>query len=319
MTAPMNPMNERLAELLVARALEGIDESEGAELSRLLAESGMVDDPTLEQAASAIQVAYTPLLRMPREVTLKIAESAERFIRAAPSAPSATAATIVSPPSFEVIEGGASESAAPAVTQQAVAEPIAPVIPLPAGPLAPKAAPAPRARRAWVPWLAAAACFLLGVFGWVRGGTRVGTGNDMATATKSVADMREALMKETGTVVLPWSATKDPAASGASGDLVWSEAQQKGFMRFHGLAANDKTREEYQLWIFDKQQDEHFPVDGGVFDVDPSSVSTGDVIVPIVAKIHVVEPTLFAVTVEKPGGVVVSKRERIVVTAAPKV
>ena len=41
-------------------------------------------------------------------------------------------------------------------------------------------------------------------------------------------------------------------------------------------------------------------------------------IIPITAKLSVDEPVLFAVTIEKPGGVVVSKRERIVVTAAPK-
>ena len=33
-------------------------------------------------------------------------------------------------------------------------------------------------------------------------------------------------------------------------------------------------------------------------------------------KLHVTDATLFAVTVEQPGGVVVSKRERVVVTAA---
>jgi hypothetical protein len=55
------------------------------------------------------------------------------------------------------------------------------------------------------------------------------------------------------------------------------------------------------------------PVDGGVFDV----TSAGEVIVPISAKLPVSGAVLFAATVEAPGGVVVSKRERIVVTAAP--
>jgi hypothetical protein len=45
--------------------------------------------------------------------------------------------------------------------------------------------------------------------------------------------------------------------------------------------------------------------------------STGEVVVPIAAKLHVDHATLFAVTVERPGGVVVSKRERVVVTAKP--
>jgi hypothetical protein len=39
------------------------------------------------------------------------------------------------------------------------------------------------------------------------------------------------------------------------------------------------------------------------------------VIVQIQPKIRVTAPTLFAVTIENPGGVVVSKREHIVVTA----
>ena len=55
----------------------------------------------------------------------------------------------------------------------------------------------------------------------------------------------------------------------------------------------------------------HASVDGGVFDVP----STGEVIVPITAKLRVGGATLFAVTVERPGGVVVSRREHIVVTA----
>ena len=86
-------------------------------------------------------------------------------------------------------------------------------------------------------------------------------------------------------------------------------------MRFHGLAANDPTKSQYQLSIFDPSQSAKTPIDGGVFDIDPS---TGDVIVPINAKLRVTGPTLFAVTVEKPGGVVVSKREHIVMVAAVK-
>jgi hypothetical protein len=112
---------------------------------------------------------------------------------------------------------------------------------------------------------------------------------------------------------LAWQATGDAAARGASGDVVWSPSQQRGYMRFRGLAPNDPKVAQYQLWIFDKLRDDRFPVDGGVFDV----TSGGELIVPISAKLPVGDAALFAVTVEAPGGVVVSKRERIVVTAAP--
>lgn len=85
-------------------------------------------------------------------------------------------------------------------------------------------------------------------------------------------------------------------------------------MRFKGLVANDPQVFQYQLWIFDAQRDERHPVDGGVFDVPPGA---DEVIVPIHAKLPVGQPVLFAITVEKPGGVVVSDRERIALVAKP--
>jgi hypothetical protein len=121
----------------------------------------------------------------------------------------------------------------------------------------------------------------------------------------------ELLAQDPDAMTIGWSATPDPAAKGAGGDVVWSEARQQGYMRIRGLAANDPKAAQYQLWIFDGRRDQAHPVDGGVFDV-----VDGEVVVPIRAAIQVFEPKLFAVTVERPGGVVVSKRERIVLTAA---
>ncbi len=95
------------------------------------------------------------------------------------------------------------------------------------------------------------------------------------------------------------------------GEVVWSDAEQKGFMKFKGLAANDSNKETYQLWIFDETQSEKTPIDGGVFDINDN----GEVLIPIDAKLRFKNPKLFAVTVEKPGGVVVSGREKIVAVA----
>jgi hypothetical protein len=95
-----------------------------------------------------------------------------------------------------------------------------------------------------------------------------------------------------------------------TGDVVWSDARQEGYLRFRGLPANDPKRYQYQLWIFDAGRDERFPVDGGVFDI-ARVTADGDVIVPIRAKLPVGRPGLFAVTRERPGGVVVSDRKEI--------
>lgn len=60
-------------------------------------------------------------------------------------------------------------------------------------------------------------------------------------------------------------------------------------------------------------RDKRYPVDGGVFDVPANA---GEVVIPIRASLMVRKPAAFAVTVEKPGGVVVSGREHVVALGA---
>ncbi|MEQ8838122.1 MAG: anti-sigma factor, partial [Lacipirellulaceae bacterium] len=81
------------------------------------------------------------------------------------------------------------------------------------------------------------------------------------------------------------------------------------------LAKNDPTKEQYQLWIFDADRNEAHPVDGGVFDIADANADT---LIPIDARVPVNEATLFAITVERPGGVVVSSRERLPLLAPVK-
>lgn len=153
-------------------------------------------------------------------------------------------------------------------------------------------------RSRWLGWLAAAAAMVLAVVGWWP---------EEEKRLDPVAARSELIARAADLLELEWTATEDPAATGASGDVVWSTALQRGYMRFNSLQVNDPTVEQYQLWIFDAEQDERYPVDGGVFDVS----AAGEVVVEITAKLEVTRPTLFAVTIEKPGGVVVSSRERL--------
>ncbi|MBK7644414.1 MAG: anti-sigma factor [Planctomycetes bacterium] len=130
------------------------------------------------------------------------------------------------------------------------------------------------------------------------------------------ATRRERLLASATDIVrAAWSPTEDPLAGKLSGDVVWSGARQEGYMRFHALAANDPRHQQYQLWIFDSTRADWQakPVDGGVFDVAPGE----EVVVPIAAKLEVRQPALFAVTLEAPGGVVVSQREHLLAMATP--
>jgi hypothetical protein len=166
---------------------------------------------------------------------------------------------------------------------------------------------------AWTGWLSAAAALGL----WAAGPrTTEVVPVKPPVVVASAAQLRDSLLtRDSVTERLEWSATKDSSALGASGDVVWSNRAQRGVMRIVGLQANDRSRWQYQLWIFDKTRDQKYPVDGGVFDVPPGR---SEVLVPIDARVPVGDAVMFAVTVEHAGGVVVSTRERIALLAQRK-
>lgn len=147
---------------------------------------------------------------------------------------------------------------------------------------------------------AAAACFALVLF----------VSSDQSPAEPSLTDQRQALLSAQPTVQLAFAGTED--FSGLEGDVVWTDESQTGFMRFSGLPANDPSQSQYQLWIVDPERDER-PVDGGVFDIPAGG---GDVVVPIRAALRVDDPVAFVITVEQPGGVVVSKQEIVAAIAS---
>lgn len=166
--------------------------------------------------------------------------------------------------------------------------------------------PSRRPWRAWSGWIVAAAAAV----GWFLALDRA-TPVVEPRVEPTLAEVRDGLVDRSA-ALLAWTATEDPSANSAAGDVVWSDVEQAGVMRIEGLAANDPTVSQYQLWIFDESRDERYPVDGGVFDIPEGG---SEVLVPIRAAVPVSKASLFAVTVERPGGVVVSDRERIVLVA----
>ena len=96
-----------------------------------------------------------------------------------------------------------------------------------------------------------------------------------------------------------------------SGTVVWSDELQEGYMSLTNLAANNPGTHQYQLWIVDPTRDEN-PVDGGVFDIPSGG---GTTIIPIRNPLAITDPKAFVITLEQPGGVVVSKQEVVVALA----
>ncbi len=179
-------------------------------------------------------------------------------------------------------------------------------------PSIPTPAPAPTN---WVPWMVAAASLLIATISIL-----------MPRGTQPEPDLnaqRLALIESTPPEQLTqwdWISTDDSAVVGeVIGDVVWSDTLNKGYMRISGLAVNDPSLEQYQLWIFDAANPTgdlpqfgeglltQRPIDGGVFDIN----TPDEIIIEIDAKLAVEQAAAFAITVEPPGGVVVSDRSRV--------
>ena len=159
-----------------------------------------------------------------------------------------------------------------------------------------------------LPWIVAAACMALTVLTLVSTRQIVPVKEVLLDAAQRRAQL---ITTAKDLLQIEWADGPTPIA-GAQGDVVWSPSEQQGFMRFRGLTVNVPTVQQYQLWIFDKNQSETTPIDGGVFDITADQ----EVVIPIQAKLRVQDAYLFAITIEKPGGVVVSSRERLPLLAA---
>ena len=177
-------------------------------------------------------------------------------------------------------------------------------------------------------WLAAAACLVLALFGWLRPNPPPAppVAQTPVTAPPVVvevpakvpppptpAEARDAMLARAETVKVTLAPTKDPSGAGVTADVVWDPEQQNGFLHLVGLKANDPEVQQYQAWIFDGQRDKRYPVSTGIFDVPADAT---DIVIPLHASVPVRLAKAFAVTVEKPGGVVVPDKAHVVVLGA---
>ena len=281
-----NNMDERLLDLLCDKAVRGLTEAEERELAALTAGADAdTEARSLELAAAAVMLAETEIEPMPAHLEAKILGGADRHFAAL-----SERKPEVSPVSTAVLE---------------------------------EAAPK-RSFLQWFAWPVAAAASLALIFTVFYDQQRVNRLEAQlqelqrptpAPAEPSMAEKRDELMRSASDLTrASWTKGNVKESEGVQGEVVWSDEKQMGYMTFRGLPPNDPNREAYQLWIFEQADLEAHPKDGGVFNV----AENGEVIVPIEAKLKTVSPKAFAVTVEKPGGVVVSGREKIAALAPVK-
>jgi anti-sigma-K factor RskA len=275
---------EKMLNLLADRALFGLSETEAAELEELTGEfPEFQDDYSFDLAAADVNLTNLKFDDpLPAHLQTKILDDAEQFFAQAEEKQNAS--------DFKTRESTPTVETSTQIPWWS-----------------------------WLGWgVAAAACIALAVNLWL---TRVQPKTEIVKNPEVIQtpmpelttqQKREQLLASAKDLVqTSWTEVNPKQPRNVSGDIVWSNAEQKGYLRFRGLPPNDPNRETYQLWIFDEGQDPKTPIDGGVFDVREN----GEVIIPINAKLPVKKPLVFAVTAEKPGGVVVSKQEKVMTIA----
>ncbi|HXA36498.1 MAG TPA: anti-sigma factor [Steroidobacteraceae bacterium] len=292
-TGPQDQLDEAMVDLLIKQVTEGLSPAEQRALDVLDSAVASASLRDFERAAAAIALAASGGAEpLPADLAERVARQAETHFRA------------VADP------GGGEKLVDLAVARKLSAERTV--------------AGAPRRGTGAYGWLAAAACLVLAVLAWNRPPPPAPSAKvepppavipppEKSPLPPSAAEERAALLAKSGALKITLGATKDPAAAGVSADVVWDPATQRGFLHFVGLAPNDPSMHQYQLWIFDGGRDKRYPVDGGVFDVPANAT---ELVIPIRAALPVLSAKAFAVTVEKPGGAVVSGREHVVALGA---
>ncbi len=293
----MEKERERMLELLADRTLFGLSEAETRELENLKSKFiEFKDDDSFEMAAAAIYLVNLEIGdSLPAHLETKLETQAQDFFAAPQKSRQ-----------FSPVEKNQPADS----SEDEIAGNIYEI-------------PPRRPFWQWLGWaVAAAACVALAINLWL---TRAQpkpeiAKNQQTTQTPepvktpapelSAAQKREQLLASAPDVIQTnWTSAKDNKK--VLGDVVWSNSQQKGYVRLRELPALDPNEETYQLWIIDKTRDAKTPLSGGTFDAS----GTGEIIIPINAQLRINEPKVFAVSKEKAGGVVVSKPDRIVAVA----
>lgn len=280
----MNEKKERMLELLSDQIIFDLDKEELMELEQLKSQfPEWKNHASFELTAAMIGLADVKMVEMPEKLRVKILENADNYFRP----------EIVKPAPER-------ENSLGFLTPEAVGTSFVET--------------EKRPFWQWLGWgVAFAACALLAINLWT---TRVQPPTEIAKDTKTVqtptpelnAFQKRDQFIATAPDIIKTKLESPKDTQDISGEVVWSNSQQKGYITFRGMPVNDPAQEAYQLWVFDEMQNDKYPISGGVFNVNES----GEVVVPIDTELKIQKPKMFAVTEEKPGGVVVSDREKLV-------
>lgn len=305
---------ERLEELLCDKAVQGLSAAEEAELRLLRAELGVGEDDAIEHAAAAAMLAMTAgesVEPMPDSLRARLDARAADWCRG--QGDLASKAHELQLVAFEPKSPAENDAKSELATGQIR--------------FGDRVYQAARSLRGGGGVMSAAACLTLAAFvaTWNNpvaqtGLQEAGLTSTFATAITEAADSirtlaenspvarYDELLSSGRNVVAAHAAAPLPTPQPISAEFLWEPGADRGFIRVSGLAATADRDVTYQAWVYDQSRPEPYPVDAGTFDIPHEG---GTYIIPVSARLPVLRPAAFAVTLERAGGVVVSAPERV--------
>ena len=281
------PAEGRIAELLADRSVDALVSEEFTELDLLLRDSPGIDGDEFDRIAA--EIACVPIAGgAVEEMPSHLRASLERGLASLASGSPVVATAPVQEPTIVAPQAQSSR------------------------PASSPANASPSSGTGIFPWVALAAAVILAIAGWWP---RLASEQGPSAVELTLAERRDQLA-ETATDLdsSSWATHKrwKDEELGVSGEVIWSDELQEGYMTIRGMPRNDAEKRQYQLWIYDEvHAAPRPPIDGGVFDCNDN----GEAVIAINAKLLVRNPSLFGITIEEPGGVVVSDQDELVLIA----
>lgn len=312
--------DERLEELLAARALDELTAEEAHELaerSRALGEDVFEPISDFDVAAASLELAAVPataVLPMPSRLQERLMRSGAQWAEETTARARFGRETLANPavaPARLESQGtprSAPGNVAPLVTSEQFAKRV-------------QERDQSRVATRLAPWLLAAASLAFAAVVWYTANSRADMRHPSTlVAGPSAREIDRSLANLPDTFSAGWGDWDNPEIPGIKGEVVWNESRQTGVMKFSNLPPL-KPGEQYQLWIIDKRgladaSGQSMRISGGVFDGGVDMVGKGELVVPIRPAIEVQGAAAFAVTIEQAGGTWVSDMKRRVVIAA---
>lgn len=124
----------------------------------------------------------------------------------------------------------------------------------------------------------------------------------------SAASLVTLVQAEPDRVLVPMHRPGEEAAPPVA-YVIWSGDLQAGVLVVAALEPIDPPIDQYQLWIVDPTRESRYPVSGAVFSMPEHEASA---LVRVRPDVTVARPSAFVLTIERAGGVVVSRGDSVV-------